>query len=176
MHSNSPIKRFAICNPFIICICLNCIMQMRFWHPQVGAWDQGKCSKTVWEMNVELDFYSQSIQCINMDDETTNFYIGMPFSPDVVANPSHLSLYANKSIPVVPTFLQLHTPLVGWLFSWLVTHLLIWHFPDSICITAPAQSHVTKFAMCPALFQIQATFFTGISSSTFSASFTPLRG
>ena len=35
-----------------------------------------------------------------------------------------------------------------WLVVQLVvTHLLIWHFPDSICITAPAQSHVTISAM-----------------------------
>ena len=79
-------------------------MQMRFWHRQVGAGDQGKCSNKVREMNVELDYYSQSIKCINLDAVTTNLQIGMTFSPDVDANPSQLSLYANKSIPVVPTF------------------------------------------------------------------------
>ena len=56
MYSNSPIKRFAIINPLIICICLNCNMQMRFWHPQVWAGDEAKCSKKVRQMNVELDF------------------------------------------------------------------------------------------------------------------------
>ena len=56
MYSNSPIKRFAIFNPSIIYICLNCNMQLRFWHPQVGAWDQVKCGKKVRQMNVELDF------------------------------------------------------------------------------------------------------------------------
>ena len=132
MYSDTTIKQFTTFNLFIICICLNCNMQMRFWHPQDGAWDQGKCSK-----------------------KSTGDERGAGFLFPV--HPMHQYGWRNyKSFTFIIVCKRVYTGCthffatpyaVGWLFSWLVTHLLIWHFPNSICITAPAQSHVTISAM-----------------------------
>ena len=86
--------------------------------------------------------------------------MGLSVRPSV--GPLRLLISAVSTCLVAPRghyWLLFATPYaVGWLLSWFVMHLLIWHFPESICITAPAQSHVTNSAVFSALFLQESHF------------------